>query len=187
MTNSWKPDREPTPLQLAAYLDGELAGAEREAIRDWLAAHPDDQAEVEALRQLQAQYDADPVPEPSPAAWQRTLSRIEADLGRGRPRSWLWAMVSGLAAAALLGVLVLRGGVPEDNEPFPVVSPDDVHIISMNPNDHTALVGVRPLLLNDFDLVTHADIEILEGNNDGVMRIDDWVSPMLVDPQFGGR
>lgn len=181
MTNRW----EPTPELLAAYLDGELAGGELARVQSWLATHPDAQAEVETLRQVQAHYDSVPVPEPAPAAWDRTLRRIEADLGRGR--SWSWALVSGLAAAVLLGVIFLHGGgTPEDNEPFPVVGPDDVQIISMNPNDHRALAGVRPLLLNEVDLVTHAEIEVLGGNNEGVLRIEDWGMPMLVDPQSMG-
>jgi hypothetical protein len=185
MTNRWEPEREPTPEQLAAYLDGELAGVDRAGVQHWLATHPDAQAEVEALRQVQAQYDRVPVPEPSAAAWERTLRRIEADLSRGR--SWSWAVLAGLAAAAILGVLFLRnGGTQEDNEPLPVATADDVRIISMNPNDHGAIVGVRPLLLQDLDLVTHAEIEVFGGNNDGVLRIDDWMTPMLVDPQSVG-
>jgi hypothetical protein len=187
MNHAWKPEREPTPQELAAYFDGELAGTERAAVEEWLAAHPEGQAEIESLRQLHALYDAQPVPEPSPAAWERTRDRITADVERDRRRrSWSWAMLSGLAAAALVGVLIFRGGAPEDTEPFPVVSPDDVQIISMNPNDNAALVGVRPLLLNQIDLATHAEIEILEGNNDGVMRIDEWATPMIVDPQSVG-
>jgi len=179
MNRPW--DREPTPEQLAAYFDGELPEPDRVALEAWLATHPDGRAEVEALRQLHAQYDALPVPEPSPQRWDATYAAVEARLAP-RGRNWTWAVLVAGLAAAVVGVLALpRGVAPIDVEPYPVVSADEVRIISMNPNDHRALVGVQALELNEVELVTHPDMEILGGATEEVVRIDDWATPMLVD------
>lgn len=178
MNRPW--DREPTPEQLAAYFDGELAGPDRVAVEAWLATHPDGRAEVEALRQLHAHYDALPVPEPSPERWDAAYAAVEARLVAPR-RNWTWAVVVAGLAAAVVGVLLLPRGVAPDGEPYPVVSADEVRIISMNPNDHKALVGVQALELAEVDLVTHPDVEILGGATEEVVRIDDWATPMLVD------
>ncbi len=182
MNPDWGPEREPTPEELAAYFDGELTGDARVGIEAWLANHPEGRAEIEALRHLHAQY------EPAGKRWAATLAGIEADLGHGRsgrPRSrrWSWALLAGGLAATVLGALLLRPPPTVlDTEPYPVVSADDVHIISMNPNDHGALVIVVPLALPEIDLARHEDVAIVGGNTDGIMQIDDWNSPMIVDP-----
>jgi anti-sigma factor RsiW len=187
MTPAWEPEG-PTPEQLAAYFDGELTGSERAGVEAWLAGHPEARAEVEALRQLHAQYDAVPVPEPSPERWAAALAGIRADLARNRPRrNWGWGLAAAGLAAAVLGILFLPIGSPEDTEPYPVVSPDDVLIISMNPNDDKAVVGVRALELPEIDLASHNDVELLGGNTEGVVRIDDWATPMLVDSHALGQ
>src|SRR5205814_7023357 len=53
MKSAWiDPDEGPTPEQLAAYADGELADADRAAVEAWLLRDPSAAAEVEAQRRL---------------------------------------------------------------------------------------------------------------------------------------
>ena len=74
------PNSGPTPEQLAAYADGELAWADRAAVEAWLARDPAAAAEVESLRRFtQAWRDAAPSP-PGPDAWSRVRSKIESGL-----------------------------------------------------------------------------------------------------------
>lgn len=190
MSANWEPDREPTLETLAAYFDGELAPQERAEVEVWLDSHPEGRAELESLRQLHAAYDGLVIPELTQESWDSTLARIRVELARTRPHrrgnwAWLWLLTSA-SAAAILGVLFIR---PEPKpakelpvEPFPVVSAGDVLVISMNPNDREALVIVEPLELQEIDLATHNEVDILGGENQGMMRIDDWASPMIVDP-----
>lgn len=183
------PTHEPTPEQLAAYFDNELPPSQREAVEGWLVHNPEGRAEFDSLRQLDDLFRREPIPEPSPAAWQATGQRIAEDLERRHKpsRSGLAGWFFGTVAASIIALVLFgQSWVPEDTTPFPVVSPDEVRILSMNPNDHAGLVGVRSLLLEEIDLATHNEIEILGGNNDGVLRIDDWATPMLVDPRSVG-
>jgi hypothetical protein len=105
----------PSPEQLAAYVDGELASADRHQVEAWLAEHPEAEAEVVADRHLlQVWRDSQP-PDPAPEAWARTLQRIAAAVPPGGPaprngRRWTVRFVAGLltAAAVLGGWLLAR-------------------------------------------------------------------------------
>jgi len=91
---------------LSAWVDGELAGAERTADRErveaWLREHPEDAARVqqwaadaEALRAFAGPADAEPVPD----ALQRAVWRRNG----GPPR---WALAASAAGLLLLGGLI---------------------------------------------------------------------------------
>ena len=89
----------PTDEALSAWLDGELAGPEREAVDTWLRDHPEDAARVrlwaadaEALRARLAPLLDEPVPDALRAAVQRRP--VVA------PR---WALAASAAGLMLLG------------------------------------------------------------------------------------
>jgi anti-sigma factor RsiW len=97
-------DRDALPPELlAAYADGELAPAECRRVEDWLAAHPEARADVEAQRRLARLFDEAAPPAPaderwagSRAAWARrriagagSSSRLPPCLPRP-PSSWRW-------------------------------------------------------------------------------------------------
>ena len=90
--------------RLSAWVDGELGPAEREAVRAWLADHPEDAARVQAFaadRVALAALYAPVLAEPAPAALQRSVWRRA-----GAPR-WAWAAS---AAALLIGGTLLGAG-----------------------------------------------------------------------------
>ena len=112
-------DNKPDEQRLSAWLDGELEGAERDALRAWLRAHPEDDAQVQAWAgdrdALRALFDPvldEPVPEalrqlvqaaelPTPAP---APERAPAALARAwHQRPW--------AQAAMAAGLLLAGGV----------------------------------------------------------------------------
>jgi hypothetical protein len=87
-----------------------------------------------------------------------------------------------IAAAALLGAALLARpfwpgrpapvdgpsigqqapGEEEDNEPFPVASGADIHVISVDPQDADALVTTGPPILGRFEWAApHDHIEVL--------------------------
>lgn len=97
----------PTDEQLSACLDGELQGAEREAVEAWLREHPEDAARVrlwaadaEALRVRLAPWLEEPVPEGLRAAVLRRPLMA--------PR---WALAASAAGLLLLGALIGGAGV----------------------------------------------------------------------------
>jgi anti-sigma factor RsiW len=89
-----------TEDELHAYVDGELAPERRAAVEEWLAAHPDDLARVNAWRALadaiRARYGA-VATEPVPA--RLSLHQIER-----AGRSW-----RGVAAAATVAAFLVGG------------------------------------------------------------------------------
>src|SRR5262245_48555756 len=102
MTRQWhNPDR-PTPADLAAWVEGELVGADAGRVEAWLVLHPEDAADAESSSRLKGLFHDHPAPEPSPDAWADTLARIS---DRTRPRGrWRWPamlFVSLTAAAAV--------------------------------------------------------------------------------------
>jgi len=151
-----QPD-EPRPEELAAYLDGELEAPARLRVQHWLARRPDAAAEAEDLREMARLIKHTAVPEPDAAAWAATLERIErAVRAQRRPAAPLLGRIAAVllplagAAAVLLALLPPPAGVqvprPEAVEPFPVVTPDDVELISLEHADRDAvLVGHSPL------------------------------------------
>jgi hypothetical protein len=130
---SWKGDEEPapTPEQLAAYADGELDGRPegeplRRHIEAWLARHPEAADDLQAQRRLRRLCQATTPAEPSEAAWNHVLARLEqlppapARGALGRPgyglrfAAWAVAALAATAAAVWLA-LALFGpwGGPE--------------------------------------------------------------------------
>jgi hypothetical protein len=142
-------------------------------VEAWLAAHPEAAAEVEAQRRLAELCRTATPPEPGEAAWAALGERIAAGVGtaRGRPgRRFAWiALVGSLAAGLFLAWLALgpvpRGPAPEPApvavvEPYPVVSPEDVEIISIAAADRDALVVGEPPLREPLVLVAPGEVEV---------------------------
>jgi hypothetical protein len=210
---SWKGDDEPapTPEQLAAYADGELDGCPdlgplRQCIEAWLARHPEAAADLEAQRRLAQLWQATTPPEPSEAAWQRVLDRLETPAPDGRgavPRLAAWA-VAALAAAAAAVWLALNLLRPADGpevarqlprvpgppvrvepptepvEPFAVATSDEVEILSIGGAD-TATVAVGELPLNGPMLLVQAgEVEVQRAEPE--VRTGGNGSPMVWTP-----
>lgn len=91
---------------LSAYVDGELEGAERARVEDWLQSHPEDRARVQAWQADRAALAAlfNPVlDEPAPAALRATVWR--------RPAPRRWAMAAAAAGLLLAGGVLGGAGV----------------------------------------------------------------------------
>lgn len=147
--------------------------ADRDNLEAWLREHPeanDDLADLPRLREL---YQSVAPPEPGEAAWSAVHARISESVGRTRsPRPW-WAIAAGAVAAAIIILLLARTGLnttvpipaPETvqrvEEPFPVVDPDDVTIISMDANDVAALVVGEPPIGDDLEFARPEDIHVI--------------------------
>jgi Putative zinc-finger len=97
--------------RLMAYVDGELAGAERVAFEQALARDPEMQGEVARQRQLRARLSAafDPVLQ-EPVPLPLTLAAQAANVRQGRFRAPQWAA---MAACLVLGVVVGRAALPQ--------------------------------------------------------------------------
>lgn len=81
----------PSANEVAAFIDGTLAGEDRERLETYFADHPSARREL-----VQA-------------------SRIVSTLPSERSRNTRWAQVSGLVAAAAIAVILLRpGGLPPE-------------------------------------------------------------------------
>lgn len=111
--NAHQPD--PTPEQLSAFVDGELDLHRAEEVETWLIDHPEARADVAAYRHLGQVWKQTAAPEPSPAAWDATLARLQAALPAPvvpapLPRRWGLRSVAWLAATAAVvaGVLLSR-------------------------------------------------------------------------------
>ena len=196
---------DPSPEQLAAFLDGELDPAARSRVEAWLSVHPDAAAEIDGQHRLARLWRDNPPPEPGPGAWAATLARVEARLPvpvqrpRRLPRA-LW-LCAGAAAAVLAAVLVGRAFLPgtlpkvEKVDPLPVVEPGDVTIISMDARDAGALVVAvppiqQPLLVAGQDDVSVMDMEPYWKDDGQVPQIGEGEVPMITAPlisRVGGR
>lgn len=192
----------PTPEQLAAYADGELDPAARVRVQEWLADHSEGAAAVEATRSLQRVWRETRPDDPSEAAWGRTLREVENRLAAERSRSprTIARMVRVLlplsgAAAILLAVTLHRPVVtpplapPEPIEVLPIVSANEIEIISMDDVDRTALVVGRPPLWEPMVLVSPGDTsEIhIQPDTDGMRPtvtrpIDGLATTLIVAP-----
>jgi anti-sigma factor RsiW len=152
---------------LAAYADGELEGRDdlavlKERVEDWLAQHPEAEAELEQLRQLkQAWQDTTPSP-PAPHVWQRLLRELEQPL-RPAPATTrsAWrrsaAMATALAACVALALALWSAHRPDavpspqpalsaDEAPFAVAAAHEVEILDVDGADtHTLVVGELPV------------------------------------------
>jgi hypothetical protein len=190
---------------LTAYVDGELDGASRRRIEDWLTGHPDAAAEVESQRRLTRLWRATAAAEPTPAQWDVVLNRVAASLPIPRSPRPAWrrplfivAVLGASAAAAVLLALTLPrpqqqsqvvSVVPtEEVEPFAVVLPEDVEIVRMRPADSVALVVGVPPVEGPLDLAEPGDVELenVEPDADGMVPMarmsDAGDAPMIVAP-----
>jgi hypothetical protein len=147
--------------------------ADRDNLEEWLREHPeanDDLADLPHLRDL---YQSACPTEPDEAAWNAVHSRIHESINRVRPpRPW-WLVAAGAAAAAALAVLLTRSlwrtNVPEPSptivqsieEPFPVVEPDDIAIVSMDARFVAALVVGEPPVGDDLEFARPEDIRVI--------------------------
>jgi hypothetical protein len=191
-----------TPEQLAAYLDGELGGAERSRVEAWLTTCPDATGEIDGQRRVARLWADNPPPDPSQAAWSATLARVRARLPVARPRGlrrslWFGAAAAAALVAALLGTHLFQGGAApkvEKVEPFPVVGPGDVTIISMDGRDAGRLVVAAPPVAQPILAVGQDDVSVMsmepDPRDDGrVPLIGEGDVPMIVAPlaRAGGR
>ena len=112
---------------LGAYLDTALHGAERDRVESHLEACERCRAELQALRDLQAELGTIAPPEPAPAYWERFAARVEARLpmagagvkpalaerlvGRLLPTGRMaWFRAAGaVAAVTIVAVVAMRG------------------------------------------------------------------------------
>lgn len=185
---------EPSREQLAAFADGELEGRERELVECWLTEHPEAGAEVEAWRRLTQVWHQTAPAEPAPPAWERALARIEAALPAAAsrpPASPPWRVWSAAAVAAVLAGVLLLGrpfwngksppDLPVEEGLLPVARSQDVTIICMDACDTDALVVGQEPVTGPINLAEHSDIQLLERKNTDI-RVDDWGTPMIVDP-----
>jgi hypothetical protein len=113
--NVWNgDDREPTPEELTAYLDGEFEGEDallpkKQAIADWLTNHPEANNQLAAWRKLKLLWHETTPPSPDEDRWSLVLSGIQSGLDQsalpGVPSRRLpWGWMFGAAAAVLLVV-----------------------------------------------------------------------------------
>lgn len=179
-----RPDepQRPTSEELAAYVDGELNPAAQRSVEHWLAAHPQERAEVETQRSLNRLW-ADTAPtEPGDEAWSGVLARVAdaAAVPAPRPRhparriagiAWLALGLVATAATLLVAFWLARPSGPTGPVAvLPVLTGDEVEIISMDAADVAALVVGElprraPLVMASVDEVTvheaGEDVEIL--------------------------
>jgi hypothetical protein len=212
MKSEWiDPDKGPTPEQFAAYADGELGGltdADRAAVEAWLLRDPSALAEIEAQRRfMQAWRDASP-PEPTAGTWETVRDRIEAGVAAPARRNGaksIWrrgllpiVTVATLGSAAAAAVLTITFSRPvivpvppptaptADVEPFAVVGPADVVILSVCGADTDCLLVASPPVshLDDDDLAKGENVRLL--NHDFILadvRFQEGEAAMVTPPE----
>jgi Putative zinc-finger len=171
------PDTPPPPDRrlLAAYADGELSDDARARIDAALAGRPAEADELRAQQEFARSnrefWNAAAPPEPTEAAWGRTLERIEAALCKTAPppprpgflrrHAAVVGFLAAGAAAALVWLVagldppavpkgpsspVAAVGDADDGEVLAVARADDVEIMSIREDDVAMLVvGRHPL------------------------------------------
>jgi anti-sigma factor RsiW len=197
-------ERQPSREELTAYADGELPAGDRAEVEAWLAKHPEDRAEVQAQRQLVAWWQRQVPSEPEPARWKRVLQRIWAEVqspprGHRRARAWLWGL-AGLASAAALLLAVLLARIPDNGsrpsasrpQPLPLVSAQEVEILSMDDADRAALIVGEPPVTGPLVVVAAGDVVLdnVQPHDDGMVPRFDEAGPhvpMLWPPDADGR
>jgi hypothetical protein len=190
----------PHPSHFTAYLDGGLGPWERARLEAWLAAHPEDAAELAAQRHLAHLWQETAPDGPDEVTWARVLGRVEGTLaGRTavRPRSrrprgwpglaWAWtaALLAGSAAAVALAFFTPPPPVPE---PWPVASNDDVELVSVDRGDYDALVVGVPPLRGPIQLASAEDVFVADTGHDvEVIRPEEGQAGghMIVWPSVG--
>jgi anti-sigma factor RsiW len=176
---------------LAAYADGELEGgpdqqALKQQVQEWLADHPAVAADLAALRRLRGLCREAAPEEPGEAAWAGVLTNVADHLDHApaaapaRRRLWrLLVLGGGGLAAAVAAVWVtlalLHPGPAEAPpvadrpapeavaavEPLPVVSEDEVEILSVEAADTGTLVVGVPPVRGPLELVGPHDITLI--------------------------
>jgi hypothetical protein len=211
MNNRPNDELGPRPEQLAAYVDGELDPFARMQIDSWLADHPEAAREVEAQHRLIRLWQQTRPADPAESTWALAAARSAERLipvARMQPRaaasrgSWLPAIrpvtlrtVALGALAATLFLAISLGPLPPqpDKRPvaedYPVLSPDDVEINSLDPADSGALVVGEAPLQEPFVAASAGDVRLISIRPalDGVvpqLRIASEPSsvPMIVAP-----
>lgn len=145
----------PTAEQIAAFADGQLDGAERDAVAAAVAADPALQQQVDAHRALRARLAghfapvaAQPVPDrlaallaqPEPQVIDLAAARAKR---RGAPR-WVWIASPALAASLALAVLLTR---PDDRAGADLAGPQIAAALSDQlVSEQSADAPVRVLL-----------------------------------------
>lgn len=191
----------PPPEWLAGYADGELDARARAAVEAWLAGRPDAAAEVEGQRRVRQLYrDAAPA-EPNAAAWDAVWARVGDALPPRRPAPrprWPWLAAVALASAAAVAVSA-RLAWPTASlnlvpawTPYPVVSADDVEVLSMDAADVDALVVGAPPVRGPIVLVSAEDISLEDMGPDEQGRLPDVRMPEgsgvpMAMPPLGGK
>jgi hypothetical protein len=176
----------PHPSHLAAYLDGGLGPYDRARVEAWLAAHPEDAAELAAHRRLARLWNETAPDGPDEVTWARVLGRVEGTLARQaptrprppRPRAWkgaAWAWAGALLAGSAAAVaLAFFTPPPPEPQPWPVASADDVDIVSLDFGDYGALVVGVPPLRGPIQLASAEDVVVAETGHDvEVVRPDE--------------
>jgi hypothetical protein len=184
------PEHGPTPEQLGAYADGELTNADRAAVEAWLDRQPALAAEVDEWQRLTQLWRDTPPPPPAPGAWATVGNEIKARLRApsqptvpsALPRfGWL------VAAAAVLALVFLgkgNGPVSATEEPYPVVSAEDVDILSIAGMDCDYLAGAKPPVcrIEAHELATSDDVVVLNWDDLKAAPRFDNNGPWLVTP-----
>ncbi len=180
---------DPSPQQLAAFLDGELDAADRARIGTWLTAHPDAAAEIDGQRRFARLWAENPPPEPGPAAWATALAGVRARLPAPRRRRlpytlWLGSAAAAVFLAALIGVPLFHGDAApksEKSDPLPVVTPGAM-VVAAPPIQQAILPAGQ-------DDVSIMSMESYPGDDGQVPQIGEGDVPMIVAPlaRAGGR
>jgi hypothetical protein len=163
MTLHSGPEGAPDPEVLAAYFDGELEGRDelRRQVEDWLALHPDSEADPDRQRLRELWQETTP-PEPSGEAWQRVLEHVAMARGTAVPvrqRRWPVALAAAACVALFVGLASwLLQPAPhrllvEEKaqqlvvvEVFPVATAEEVVILRVDGDDRWMLpIGQFPL------------------------------------------
>ena len=183
------PPRDPTGPsieELTAFLDGELGPDDWTRVQDWLANHPEDATLVEDHRNLLRFWRETTPADPSEKAWGEVFARIEAgtrqagahvrtSLRRGRR---IRVGLLGAAAAAAVILAIVAPWRERDNgvdlAGFPIVTADDVDLVSMEGNDAELLVVGNPPVQEPMELVASGDVTLI--------RIERSDVPMVITP-----
>jgi len=156
---------------------------ERDNLEAWLREHPEAHEDFIDLPRLRALYQSAPPPEPEENAWNAVCSRLHESLARIRsPRPWRTFAVGAVAATILITLSVpwlwkmpaprapLReqekgtptaAAVQRMEEPFPVVEPDEITIISMDARNLAALVVGEPPIGDELEFARPEDIRVI--------------------------
>ena len=167
-------DEGPRREELAAYVDDELDLIACLRVERWLAYNPEAAREVEAQHEFCELWRATQPADPTEFEWALAARRC-GDARHRRQRFWhrfapprlnLQAAAT-MACAATLLLAIILGPLPPQQRPapatvpvevFPVLAPDDVEIISVDPADSGRLVVGEPPLREPLVPVASRDV-----------------------------